>query len=119
LKDREIGFIVSKALALVFPSIYEGFGLPPLEAAMLGTPSICSSRPAMTELMDGVALFASPDKPEEWAQSIKMLRDNALFRNKLGLLAKKRAETFSWKTCSESLVEELSLLSEGNDSAGV
>ena len=110
LKDRETGFVVSKALALVFPSIYEGFGLPPLEAAMLGTPSICSSRPAMTEVMDGVALFASPDKPEEWADRIKMLRDDALFRNKLGLLAKERAENFSWKTSSESLVAELSLL---------
>ncbi len=103
LKDDGAGFVVSKALALVFPSIYEGFGLPPLEAALLGIPSICSSRPAMTEVMDGVAVFASPDKPEEWAQAIRHLRDDVLFRNRLGLLAKERAECFSWKTCAESL----------------
>ena len=107
LNDAETGFVISKSLALVLPSIYEGFGLPPLEAAMLGTPSICSFRPAMTEVMDGVALFASPDSPEEWVHAIQRLRDDPFFRDKLGLLAKERAQSFSWKTSSERLVEQL------------
>jgi len=107
LKDEEVGYVISKALALVCPSLYEGFGLPPLEAALLGIPSICSVRPAMTEILNNAALFASPDNPKEWSEAIMLLRDNASLRNKLSKQAEKRAKSFQWNTCSEKLLKDL------------
>jgi len=107
LKDKEVGYVISKALALVCPSLYEGFGLPPLEAALLGIPSICSSRPAMTEILNNAALFASPENPKEWSDAIMLLRDNATLRKSVSLQAEERARSFPWNKCSQKLVEEL------------
>ena len=111
LKDGEVGYVLNKALALVCPSLYEGFGLPPLEAALLGTPSICSSRPAMTEILQDAALFVSPDNPQEWSDAIMLLRDNATLHKNLSLLAEERARSFPWNKCSKKLFEELQELS--------
>ena len=110
LKDDEAGYVISNALALVCPSLFEGFGLPPLEAGLLGVPSICSSRPAMTEVMADAALFAPPDEPDKWVKAIKRLRDDTLFRNKLGIAAKEQAEHFSWQRCSTLLMKNLNEL---------
>ena len=89
LPDEMMGLVVSKAVAMVFPSWYEGFGMPPLEAALLGTPSICSRRPAMTELLHGAALFADPDEPSQWANAMhQMIEDKDLRCN----LSKKASE---------------------------
>ncbi|MBV5319822.1 MAG: FkbM family methyltransferase [Chlorobium phaeobacteroides] len=107
LSDDHAGFVISKALALVFPSLYEGFGLPPLEAGLLNTPSICSYRPAMTEVMADAALFASPDKPDEWANAICSLKDNADLRNNLASLAKEKAEHYTWEKSSAALFDVL------------
>lgn len=110
LSDGHAGFVISKALALVFPSIYEGFGLPPLEAALLDTPSICSYRPAMTEIMADIALFAAPDKPEEWAKAIFNLRENPNLRTNLALLSKEKAHTYTWKKSADALINVLNKL---------
>ena len=108
VEDSEIGFIISQAKALVFPSYYEGFGLPPLEAALLGTPSICSNRPAMNEIMDGVALFADPDSPEDWVNAIGRMLVPEL-RNELILSARSRAEEFTWE---KAALEYMKILKE-------
>ena len=96
LPDEEVGFILKNSLVLVFPSLYEGFGLPPLEAALLGTPSICSKRPAMTEILDGACLFADPYNKSEWVEAIKMLRDNPTRRQEIATSAKLKAKSFGW-----------------------
>lgn len=103
--DAEIGHVLSRALALVFPSLYEGFGLPPLEAALLGVPSICSRRPAMTELLQDVTLFADPDQPEHWAAAIGHLQADAAFRQALGQAARTRAQGFTWQVATQRLLQ--------------
>ncbi|MDX5929618.1 glycosyltransferase [Acidiphilium acidophilum] len=107
IPDGQIGYILKNALALVFPSIYEGFGLPPLEAALLGTPSICSRRPAMTEVLKDAALFADPHRPEEWSAHIANLAEDAKFRKDLSIKAQARAETFTWDATIKRLVKIL------------
>lgn len=105
LDDAEVGYVISHALAFVFPSLYEGFGLPPLEAALLGVPSICSRRPAMTELLEGVALFVEPDQPEEWAKAIRDLQDNPDTRQQLAANAKKHVESYTWEQAGNKFMD--------------
>ena len=112
LDDDNTSFIIHNAIALVFPSIYEGFGLPPLEAALCGTPSICSNRPAMNEIMYGCALFASPEDADEWISQIEFLRDNPDERKELVKLAQKRAQEFTWEKMSRMLEAVLNDIAE-------
>jgi glycosyltransferase involved in cell wall biosynthesis len=107
LKDEQVGYVVSRSLALVFPSLYEGFGLPPFEAALLGVPSICSARPAMTDLLDGAALFAAPDSPTDWATAISNLLDDGDLREEIAAAAKLKAMSFTWDHCGARFADLL------------
>ncbi|MFA6961123.1 MAG: glycosyltransferase family 1 protein [Opitutaceae bacterium] len=111
LEDAEVGYVIKNAVALVFPSYYEGFGLPPLEAALLGVPSVCSRRPAMTELLADATLFADPDSPDEWAQCIGTLAASPAFAHRIGSAARERAEQFQWSTTARAYVQALQSLS--------
>ncbi len=110
LDDNQVGYVISNALALVFPSLYEGFGLPPFEAALLDVPSICSSRPAMTELLEGSAFLISPYDASEWANAIYMVHNNRELRNNIAAKAKEKALMYTWEKNVSQLVEVLSLL---------
>jgi glycosyltransferase involved in cell wall biosynthesis len=104
LSDSETGYIIKHALALAFPSLYEGFGLPPFEAAMHGTPSICSRRPAMTELLNDAVLFADPNRVEQWISATRQLIDDPELRNKLATVAHHRAKTYTWEKSATELI---------------
>ena len=103
LNDEDVGYAITHSLALVFPSLYEGFGLPPMEAALLGTPSICSNRPAMTELLESAALFASPTSPQEWASAIANLHSSTELRDSIRFEALKRAQNYTWAASVDKL----------------
>ncbi|BCP51728.1 hypothetical protein K32_03450 [Kaistia sp. 32K] len=106
LDDGDLGYVLSRAKALVFPSLYEGFGLPPLEAALLGIPSICSDAPAMNELIEAGALFCDPHSPHAWARA---LRHVAFDGPPLGVdsLRETVTEKFSWPNSIDQLVTVL------------
>ena len=110
ISDEEMGIYLKHATALVFPSLYEGFGLPPLEAALLGTPSICSQRPAMLETLKDACLFVSPNDPSEWVSAMLRLKTEPIFRSQLGQAAKTKAEYFSWRKSANMLLTHLKSL---------
>lgn len=115
LPDSEVGYIISHAKALVLPSLYEGFGLPPLEALLLGTPAICSRRPAMTELLDGLALFADPHDPCEWARCIRKVIEEPPSPEEKKRKADKAAALYSWEAAARKLLNcclEISMLTK-------
>ena len=105
LSDGEIAFVIQNSMAILFPSLYEGFGLPPMEAGVLGVPSICSRRPTMTEFLYDVALFAEPDDVNEWADNMYDLAYDMELRERIGKLAREKVSNFKWETSCNNLVD--------------
>jgi len=103
VEDHDLGPLVGGALALVFPSLYEGFGLPPLEAMACGTPVIATTAPAMNEVLGEAALFVGLRDPEGIARCVRRLRD-AAERREWSARGIEHAQRFSWRTAAEETV---------------
>jgi len=88
----------SAAEVFVFPSIYEAFGLPTLEAMACGTPVVASNRPAFPEVAGDAALLIDPENWEAIATAIEKILSDASLRERLRAAGLKRASEFSWRT---------------------
>lgn len=84
------------ATAFVFPSLYEGFGLPVLEAMTRGVPVACSNRGALAEVAEDAALMFDPEQPREIAASIERLVNDPYERERLRRAGEANAARFSW-----------------------
>lgn len=107
-----LGYVSNERLAelyrfahlFCFPSRYEGFGLPLLEAMSLGVPTLASDLPVLKEVGGNGARYANPDDPEEWAERIADLLARPESRLDLANAARDRAAQFSWQeTARETL----------------
>lgn len=95
--------LISGATAFVFPSRYEGFGIPMLEAMACGTPVIASDRTSMPEVAGDAALLVNPDDAEEIASAMARLADDAAFAAALRAKGLARVKAFSWeRTAAET-----------------
>jgi len=83
LPDREIGILYGHAKGLIFPSLYEGFGIPLLEAMQAGIPVACSNVTSLPEIGDEAVLYFNPRDASEVGQSIEALEFNEELRNEL------------------------------------
>lgn len=93
--------LMSGADVFVYPSLAEGFGLPPLEAMACGTPVICSNAPAMPEVVDDGAITVPPTEVDAWVDALtQVLRDKEL-RENLRQKGLARAKQFSWKRTAQ------------------
>lgn len=102
--DTELRALYQEAYAFVFPSRYEGFGLPMLEAASFGCPIIASDASCMPEVMDDAALYFKTGEAKDLSDQIIRVLTEKQLRCKLGLKAQDRAKFFSWqKTAEETL----------------
>ena len=95
------------ASVLAFPSLYEGFGLPLLEAMSRGVPAVVGSAGALPELALGAAITVKPDDVEAIAGALERLLSDAQLRQKLGEEGKRRAADFTWARASEQTLEVL------------
>jgi len=92
------------AVAFVFPSRYEGFGLPPLEALACGTPVVGSNASSIPEVVGNAGVLRPPDDAEGMADALARLATNADFRAELSRRALAQAARFSWeRTAQETL----------------
>ena len=103
--DEDLPGLYSLADLLAFPSLYEGFGIPPLEAMACGTPVVTSRNSSLLEVVGSAALLVDPNDVDALAESMARVLGNAKLRLRLSDLGRAQAERFSWHNAARSLVE--------------
>ena len=99
--DAELVELLNGAAALVFPSLWEGFGLPAVEAMSCGVPVLASRRGSLPEVVGEAGLFFEPESPSAIAECVaRFLADPALGVC-LGRIARERARGFTWDRAAE------------------
>src|SRR5262249_3646652 len=101
LEDEALRDLYAGALALVLPSFDEGFGLPAVEAAAVGTPAILSRTTAAAEILGGDALLFDPEDAAELALHLELVRDDPSARSELARRAQARALAMTWERAAE------------------
>jgi len=110
LSDKEIVKLYQTVDCLIYPSLFEGFGLPPLEAMTCGCPVITSNLSSLPEVVGRAAILIDPYNVEEMAQTmIRVLGDEGL-RKELSFKGIKQAKKFSWDTSANQLMKILESL---------
>jgi len=93
------------ATALVYPSLYEGFGLPVVEAMAAGAPVLTSNTSCLPEIAGDAALFANPLSPAQLAGELTRLLESEDLRNQLIERGRRRAQNFRWESCAARSME--------------
>ncbi|MDZ4197942.1 MAG: glycosyltransferase family 1 protein [Kiritimatiellia bacterium] len=102
--DHQLAALYASAAVLVFPSLYEGFGLPVLEAMQMGCPVIASNRSSLPEVAGGAALLVDPEDADALAKSMATILQNPAEAARLAQAGSRRAQEFSWeRTARETL----------------
>jgi glycosyltransferase involved in cell wall biosynthesis len=97
----DLPVLLSGATAFVFPSTYEGFGLPPLEAMACGTPAIVSNRSSLPEVVADAAMLFDPARPEELAERLVELLGSSALQTIYRERGIRRAAAFQWDIAAE------------------
>lgn len=105
VSDHELPLLYAGAKAFLFPSLYEGFGLPVLEAMASGTPVVASDVTSLPEACGKAARLAAPNDHEALAGALHEILTNETQAKKLAAAGIKRARRFSWRTTAHQLVE--------------
>lgn len=104
--DADLPAVYRLARLFMFPSYYEGFGLPPLEALAAGTPSVVAEIPAFEEVLGDRALFASPHDPDAVGKAAVKLAGDELLRQRILANRSDFLQTYSWRTLAEDTIKE-------------
>ncbi|MFT8316565.1 MAG: glycosyltransferase family 1 protein, partial [Clostridium sp.] len=104
INDDELKFLYKNSKLFVYPSLYEGFGLPPLEAMSYGIPCIVSNRTCIPEVVGDAAIKVNPEDLYEVGNIIVEILKNKEMSSDLLSKANDRLKYFSWKKCSNGVV---------------
>jgi glycosyltransferase involved in cell wall biosynthesis len=106
--DEELRKLYRESEALVFPSLYEGYGLPVLEAMASGVPVVASNRASLPEVVGDAGLVVDPTDYDALAAAVSRLRAEPRLREALIARGRERARELSWRATGERTVEVLS-----------
>ncbi|MDD3285404.1 MAG: glycosyltransferase family 1 protein [Patescibacteria group bacterium] len=109
VSDEKKYKLLGGAKALIFPSLYEGFGSPNLEAQIIGTPVICSDIPPFKEVTGNSALFFDPMSPEKLAEAIKKIILSPELADNLRHQGAINCQRFDWRESAKKLSEIIHL----------
>ncbi len=105
VENKELAKFYKNAKAYIFPSIYEGFGFPPLEAMQFGIPVASSDSSCLPEILGNSALYFNPKSEQEIVEAIKIITINEKLRNKLIKNGYKQIKKYSWKKCAQEVLK--------------
>jgi len=105
IPDQDLSAIYCGALAFVYPSLYEGFGLPPLEAMQCGTPVIASNTSSLPEVVDDAGIMLDPTNRDDLCQAMLDLINNSTLRHQLSQKGMDRATQFSLSKCATETIK--------------
>ena len=94
--DEDLPSLYTLAEVFAFPSVYEGFGLPPLEALACGTPVVCSNASSLPEVMGDAGLLVSPTDAQAWMLALGRALTDASLRRDLAARGPRQAARFTW-----------------------
>lgn len=106
VSEDDLPALYAAAEMFVFPSFYEGFGLPVLEALAAGCPVIASTAASLKEIAGSAAIFVDPaGPPSEWTRAMVRVAESADLRKALALAGAEEARKFSWEACAGKTAE--------------
>ena len=107
IDDEDLPNLYSNAFAFIYPSLYEGFGLPALEAMIYGCPVIASNRTSLPEICGNSALLINPENNEDILKAFKLIFSNPNIRQELILKASDKALLFTWSKTFNIIRQEI------------
>lgn len=105
VSQQELLWLYNRATLVAQPSLYEGFGLPAVEAMACGRPLLASNVPALSEVVDNGGLLLPPSNTEAWAQAMEALLQDATAQRELSQRALARSKGFSWQKAAEKTLQ--------------
>ncbi|WP_151736546.1 glycosyltransferase family 4 protein ['Paenibacillus yunnanensis' Narsing Rao et al. 2020] len=112
INETELVYLYKNATMFLYPSLYEGFGIPPLESMACGTPVITSNTTSIPEIVEDAALTINPSSGEELKQGIIELFNNEMLRKELSVKGLQRVQKFSWRNMAFNTLEVYKSLME-------
>jgi glycosyltransferase involved in cell wall biosynthesis len=111
ISDAELVGLMSHAGALAFPSLTEGFGLPPLEAMALGCPVVAAPFGALPEVCGKAVLYADPFDADAWRMNVLAVLNDESVRQSLISAGRRQAGGFTWRQAARSMFETVKAVS--------
>ena len=105
VEDHDLAALYSGATVFVYPSLYEGFGLPPLEAMQCGTPVVTSNTSSLPEVVGGAGRLLDPYDQDGLCQALLEIHESASLREEMSRKSVERARMFSWEECARQTID--------------
>lgn len=105
ISEEELPALYSGAAMFLYPSLYEGFGLPPVEAMACGAPVVAANRTALPEVLGKAALLADPEELTEFVAAVRALLADPERRRELAAAGRRQAERFTWEATARATLE--------------